>query len=68
MNEARHGHGVLFHEDQFMVVGGWGVSSNERCKLKDDKIKCTIFNVELGIDKMTLYPELMSVPENFCQK
>ena len=69
LNQARSGHGVIVHQGQFIVVGGGFLSApigTERCKLKDDSMKCTTVDPELK--GYRFYPEMMSVPGNFCQK
>ena len=67
LNQSRQGHGLIVHQGQFIVVGGDpGLYKIERCILKGDSIQCTTVGPELyGYYN---YPELMSVPENYCPK
>ena len=67
LNQGRRGHGLIVHQGQFIVVGGYkGSLATERCILKGDSIQCTTDGPEL--DDYYFYPELMSVPENYCPK
>ena len=68
LNQARRGHGVIIQEGQFLVVGGGQLRSfgTERCQLNDRSIQCT--TVEPKLSGYYYYPELMSVPANFCPK
>ena len=73
LNQARRGHGVIDHQGQFIVVGGETTGSlknsafsTERCIWKNDYIKCKTVDPEL--EEYISYPEMMSVPENFCSE
>ena len=72
LNQARYGHGVILHQGQFIVAGGWGFilfvneRGTERCTLKGDSIQCKTVDPEL--EDYKFYPEMISVRENFCPK
>ena len=66
LNQARRGHGVILHQGQFIVVGGKYPLGTERCILNGDSIQCTTVDPEL--ENYKYYPEMMSVPGNFCSK
>ena len=67
LNQARHGHGVIIHQGEFVVVGGGvGTKKTESCALNGDSIQCVA--VEPRLNLHDTYPEVMSVPESFCLK
>lgn len=64
MNQGRWGHGVIVHQGQFIVVGGYsGPLRTERCELKDESIQCKTVDPELS--NYRYYPEMMSVTK-YC--
>ena len=66
LNQARRGHGVIVHQGQFIVVGGYsGSLGTERCILKDNSIRCE--TVEPKLEQYYWYPEMLSVTDNFCR-
>ena len=68
LKEARRSHNVIVHQGQFIVVGGyhWTDITTERCTLDDNSIECTSTDPKLlGYG---YYPEMMSVPQNYCSK
>ena len=65
LNQARHGHGVIFQKGDFIVVGGRDTKKTERCSLHGNSIQCT--NVDPELDDYAFYPEMMLVPENYCR-
>ena len=64
LNKARNGHGVIIHQGEFIIVGGY--ADTERCILNGDSVQCSTVDPEL--EGYYYYPEMMSVPENFCPK
>ena len=65
LNQARHGHAVIFHQGKFIVVGGeYESCGTESCTLQDDSVQCETVDPEL--ENYFYYPEMMSVSENFC--
>ena len=66
---ARYGHGVIvsdFTGHGFLIVGGKSNHYNEYCKLEGDSMFCQAFRPEL-VDYEG-YPEMMSVPHDYCPK
>ena len=64
LNAARHGHGVIFVDSAFLVVGGGHNSfMTEKCTLADNVMTCTEQAPEL--DDYGFYPELAYVSEDF---
>ena len=70
LNEARNGHGVIFHRGEFIIVGGYDSDirslSTERCILNVFSVQCS--TVDPKFEGFYLYPEMMSISENFCPK
>ena len=72
LNFIRHGHGVIIHQGEFVVIGGWNYAvddrklKTERCTLTDDLIECTA--VDPVLDNYVNYPEMIRVPYDYCQK
>ena len=64
LKHGRYAHGVIIQAGEFVVVGGTGSISTERCILNGESIKCTTVDPEL--ENYNFYPEMMSVPENYC--
>ena len=65
LNQARHGHAVIFHQGKFIVVGGeYGSCGTESCLLKDGSVQCKTVGPKL--ENYFYFPEMMSVSENFC--
>ena len=65
LNKARHAHSVAIVDGLFLVVGGAGVFETERCKYSNDKIVCV--KQEPTLSKLSFYPALMLVDDNFCK-
>ena len=70
LKEARSGHGVIIYQGEFMIVGGYndfiGPLGTERCILNGDSVQCS--TVDPQLEGYHIYPEMMSVSENFCPK
>ena len=67
LNQARHGHGVILHQGQFIVVGSYSDEAvTEQCTLKGDSVVCTPVSSEHEV--YWFQPNMMSVTENFCPK
>ena len=68
LNEARTVHGVIVHQGEFIIVGGYNENirylSTERCILSDDLVQCSTAGPKL--QGYSYYPEMMLVSENFC--
>ena len=66
LNKARHAHGVIIHQEEFIIVGGIGTLGTERCILNGDSVQCS--TVDPQLEGYFGYPEMMSIHENFCPK
>ena len=65
LNDARYAHGVFADADHFVVVGGYGSFSTERCYFTNkSQLQCETVNPV--VDYYIYYPEMMSVQENYC--
>ena len=65
LKQARYYHGVIIQNGDFVVVGGNdGQLGTERCILSEDTITCTV--IDPVLDHYYYYPEMMSVPPNYC--
>ena len=65
LNKARQGHGVIQTGSSFLVVGGlFGPAPTEKCEMSDSQVKCK--TMEPTLTGYIQYPELMSVPADFC--
>ena len=61
---ARYGHGVVFIDGYFLVVGGYGNYQTERCSLQEGAVSCT--RQAPSLNNYFEYPELFMVSESFC--
>ena len=64
LNVGRWGHAVVDRENDFIIVGGGGTISTERCVLENDEMTCEV--VEPNLTKFYIYPEAMLVDKDFC--
>ena len=60
-----NGHGVIFTEGHFLVVGGSGKFKTEKCTINGDKMNCVLQDPELAYYKY--YAELVAVEADYCQ-
>ena len=69
LNQANHGHNVIFDGQYIIVVGGSSLRGDpkdtERCQLQNGAITCT--TQEPKLDDYHVYPELFLVPDAFCK-
>ena len=74
MYSERHYHGVVYHQNEFLTIGGWSYVDDAVdyklrvgiCTLQGDEITCDI--VEPDIEYYMDYPEIMLVPYDYCPK
>ena len=65
---GRHGHGVIFDGEKFLVIGGKKNNAedpvkNEVCTLENSTMTCV--EQSTALDNYAYYPELFLVAENF---
>ena len=65
MNTPRRGHGVIYVDEQFLVVGGGGLYNNENCQLTQGEVTCT--KQSTSLNNYAFYPELYLVESDFDQ-
>ena len=66
LKNYRSSHGVIVSDGGFLVVGGLSNQETERCTLDGDSVECTL--IEPKLDYYAGYPEMMPVPNDYCQK
>ena len=71
LKEDRIHHGVIIHDGDFLVIGGfyWGIESGhdlsiERCILADDSIQCQL--IDPVLEARSEFPAMMHVSDDFC--
>ena len=68
LNQGRFGHNVINTEGHFLVLGGFNRYNpliSEKCKYANGTIECTTqLPLLVGYE---LYPELLTVPNDFCK-
>ena len=62
---ARSGHGAVFIDGFFLVVGGYKSNRTEKCSLQQGAVSCT--SQEPSFSDYSRYPELFMVADSFCQ-
>ena len=63
MQKARAGHGVILHDGDFLIIGGWRDACGfERCSLHRDSIRCYLVGGELK--DCSIHPSMMLISEN----
>ena len=65
MNTPRRGHGVVFVDGKFLVIGGGGVYNNENCVFNQGEMKCS--KQSTSLTNYAFYPELYLVESDFDQ-
>ena len=65
MNQARHGHNVIYNGVFIMVIGGRSERETERCSIINGSISC--FSQTPELKDYYAYPELFLVPDDFCK-
>merc|ERR1719285_447850 len=66
LNTARRGHGAIYLDNSFLVVGGEGNLQSEKCDLDRGTVSCT--SQEPSLNSYYSYPELYLVSNDYCQK
>ena len=62
----RKGHGVIYKDSEFWIVGGQGTDyKTERCKIDSDQVICSEHGDEV-LNSYSFYPGLFNVPYDFC--
>ena len=64
--QARYGHGAVFIDGYFLVVGGaYNTYQTEKCSLQEGAVSCT--SQDPSLTSYFAYPELFLVSDSFCQ-
>ena len=63
--KARYGHGAVFIDGFFLVVGGYQNYQTEKCSLREGAVSCTSQDPTLSY--YYRYPELFLVSDSFCK-
>ena len=67
--ETRYGHGAVFIDGFFLVIGGGNTypkyKQTEKCSLQQGAVSCT--SQEPSFSDYSFYPELFMVADSFCQ-
>ena len=66
MNNARSDHNVIYVDSAFLVIGGTGKLSTEKCQLSGNTMSCS--TQEPTLDNYTAWPELILVEDDYCQE
>ena len=61
----RKGHGLIYKESEFWIVGGQGEYKTERCHIDGDQVDC-FEHADENLVSYSFYPELFTVPFDFC--
>ena len=62
----RRGHGSIYDGSRIIVVGGYGSPmKTEVCSLSDGTMDCK--DQDPILTDYTYYPELFTIPDNFCK-
>ena len=64
LNEGRGGHNVIYLNNHFLIVGGWGTKNTENCEYKNGRMVCQ--SQFPSLTKYQTTPELMMVTDDFC--
>ena len=64
LNHKRRAHNAINCGEMFIVVGGFGTQTSEKCVLTGNNITCTDQTPEL--QNFALWPELLEVGIDFC--
>ena len=64
LKRARHNFGVIKHEGDLLVVGGYSSESNEKCILKDGSIQCQLIKSQK--DHSVYNPLMIHVSYDYC--
>ena len=64
LNVKRYGHGVVAINDYFMVVGGYGYKSTEKCKIFGGHLSCS--KLDQKLENFAVYPELFIIDPDRC--
>ena len=62
---ARSGHGAVFIDGFFLVVGGYKNHRTEKCSLQEGAISCR--NQKPILYDYASYPELFLVSDSYCR-
>ena len=62
---ARSGHGAVFIDGFFLVVGGYDNHRTEKCSLQEGAISCR--NQKPILYDYASYPELFLVSDSYCR-
>ena len=63
LNQGRHGHGVIFDEKQFLIIGGLGTYKTEICIPNGETVSCN--QVGEALTDYAEYPELTLVIDDY---
>ena len=66
MKSAREGHSVIYDGQVFLIIGGKGSKSTEKCSILESSIDCT--DQSPVLQNYEPNPALFLVPDEFCSE